>query len=266
MKTVEMTLASSQVNGEKDVLSEEALNTLAEQINTHFLPIGIEHDPRLPDSGRFISAEVVAIEDGVYIVKGTGELFEKGDVIPLDETREMPVREYNGINIIYDLNFNTPEDQNILQKLSSLVSASPEEERKKNIDSLSILLIGAGVFLVGKFCHAFQDEISDYDAFKAHIKSLMSTQRCDENLLECEFSSFKKENEIIDTSVILTNPSPKDIDLFFDQGLKDLDALLIDTLKDDDAIKKVVLEYQNGILKILHAIRQDAVPMVHVED
>ena len=266
MKTVEVTLATSHVDGKDDVLSLEALNTLIEDNNTHYIPIGIENDPRLPDSGRFISAELVDLEKGQFAVKGTGELFEEGDVIEFDESREMPIREYNGINIIHDRNFGTEEEQALIQELSSLLSAAPQEEVKKSVESLNVFLVGAGIFIIGKFANAFRDDIRDYASFKNYISSIMTKKRSGESLLECEFSSLIKENQIISISVILTDPNDKDIDLFFEQGIQDLDALLETTLKGEDFIQRIVLEYQKEKLKILYAIRKDAVPLIHVAD
>ena len=266
MKTVEVTLATTQAEGQDDVLSLDALNTLVDDINAHYIPIGIENDPRLPDSGRFISAEIVDLKEGQFAVKGTGELFEEGDVILFDETREMPIREYNGLNIIYDVNFRNKADQAIIQELSSLLSTSPQEEVKKAVASLNVFLVGSGIFIIGKFANAFRDEISDYAAFKDALKSIMTKKRDGETLLECEFSSLIKENQIIAISVILTDPTADEIDLFFEQGIQDLDMLLKEMLKGEDFLQKIVLESKKGQLKILYALRKDAVPLVHVED
>jgi hypothetical protein len=65
---------------------------MAEQINSSYFPVNIEHDPRTPTVGRVLAARVITREDGVTMVEADMEIFEDGDVVPLGaESREMPL-------------------------------------------------------------------------------------------------------------------------------------------------------------------------------
>src|SRR6266571_15652 len=82
MKIATARFASTHVDKQGEALALEALHDMVQQINSCYLPMGLEHDPRVPPIGRVSSAQVVRLEDGEWAVDGDVEIFEEGDHIP----------------------------------------------------------------------------------------------------------------------------------------------------------------------------------------
>ena len=79
MKKIKGIYATSNVDNHGKAFSVEALKMLVEQINNSYMPMGVEHDPRIPPIGRIISAKLIKRDDGSYAVEGISEIFEEGD-------------------------------------------------------------------------------------------------------------------------------------------------------------------------------------------
>src|SRR5208283_1885839 len=125
-----------------EMISKEALEQLANRMNKQYTLINIEHDPRIPPVGRFISARLVELTDGEYGVDGVGELFETGDSYALnDDGKEIPIHDHKSsdkLRIIFDRNYENEVDQEIIDELSQLLGSQAEEEIKKALDPLDI--------------------------------------------------------------------------------------------------------------------------------
>src|SRR5690606_31908993 len=118
------------------------------------IPMGVEHDPRIPPLGRMLHTDVEKLEDGEYALIGTAELFE-GDVSNIADTgdRVMVVRDVKGdsLELTYDRNFRGDEDQQTIQQLAEVLKCSepPDEEIKKSLEPIAILTIAGKFALAG---------------------------------------------------------------------------------------------------------------------
>src|SRR4030065_241004 len=151
MKKLPARLTSTHIDRHNDRMALSALESLVTHINTAYLPVGIEHDPRIPPVGRIASAEIKELEDGEYAVDAILDIFESGDIIELtDSKRLLPIHEniVGELHISYDRNFRNAEDQILIKEIGELFDARPQEEMKKALDPITVLTIG-GAFLRG---------------------------------------------------------------------------------------------------------------------
>lgn len=49
---------TTHVDRHGDHFTREALVSMVDQIDKHYIPVNIEHDPRIPPQGRVVGAEV----------------------------------------------------------------------------------------------------------------------------------------------------------------------------------------------------------------
>ena len=82
MKRFEAILSSTQVDLHGERMTKGALESAAAALRSHYVQMGVEHDPRHPPIGRFTEAWIEELPDGQAILKGAGELFEPGDALP----------------------------------------------------------------------------------------------------------------------------------------------------------------------------------------
>ena len=157
MKHFKGIIGTSHVDAHNVVISVEALRDLVEQIKNNYIPMGTEHDPRIPPRGRFVSARIVTLEDGEYGVEGIGEIFEPGDSFELrNDGREIPLlrQEDGNLHIAFDRSYRDQEDQDIINEIARLFASKPQEQIKKALEPISILIIG-GVFVLGGIASGF---------------------------------------------------------------------------------------------------------------
>ena len=260
MKKTEAILVTAGKDKQGDIITPESLESMVKNFENKFIPIGIEHDPRVPPFGRFYSVELVKLDDGTPAVKGIGEVFEEGDLIEIkDESKEISIYIYKEANldIIYDYNFRNSEDQKIINEIAKSLNGNAREEFKKSLDPISLITIG-GAFTLGAIATGFFTKMGA-DAWDK-LKTLMSKKRKGEKLLRFELST-KQYDEIINVSIILSNPSMEDMDNFLNSGLHQLDKILPDFFKPEIGIKKIVCEFSKQEIKILFGVRKDAVPI-----
>ncbi|MFC1916858.1 hypothetical protein ACFLX1_01835 [Chloroflexota bacterium] len=151
MKYVTARIATSHIDLHGDKLIVDALRSMVNQINSQYLPMTVEHDPRQPPQGRVISARLERLDDGEYAVETTTQIIEAGDKIEPDNTgRRMPLRKVDdeSLHLVYDRSFTTPENQALIEELRYLVSGKKETEEKKALEPISVLQI-VGLFIAG---------------------------------------------------------------------------------------------------------------------
>jgi len=56
MKKIEAILITAGLDRQGEMISPESLVSFVKQFDNMYIPIGIEHDPRIPPQGRFFSA------------------------------------------------------------------------------------------------------------------------------------------------------------------------------------------------------------------
>ena len=266
MKLLDLTIATSHVDKHGEMIAPKALSSLVELINAEYLPMGVEHDPRIPPIGRIVSARLVVLDDGAYAVQGVAEMFEDGDQIQLvDNLRELPLKAYKvgEFGVEFDRTYRHSEDQAIIDDIGGLLGAKPQEEIKKALGAISILTIGGG-FVLAAVATGFLGKLGAdaWDALKDKLKKLYNNRRgrVQEQLLVFEFT-FARENAKMVAEVILTNPTDEDIESFFEHGIEQLDRLVPMIHDPSMELRKVVFQYSDHQLSIRFAIRKDAVPV-----
>lgn len=272
MKHFKGIIATSHVDAHNEVMPVETLETMVEQVNRQYIPMGIEHDPRIPPQGRLVSAKVVKLEDGEYGVEGIGEIFEPEDSYELkDDGREIPLhrQDDSSLHIQFDRNYRDQDDQTIINELGLIFGTEPQEEIKKSLDPISILTIG-GAFVLGGIANGFLGKIGSdaYDSIKSRLSRLLrkkTQEKNHESLLIFRFwVSF--EEHCIEVETILTNPMYEDIDAFFESGIRQLDPLVSQYFDSKAELRRMTAEYKNNELKLMFGVRKDGVPMFPNED
>lgn len=266
MTRIKMRMATTHVDRHGERMTLGALESMVQLTNQGIIPLGIEHDPRIPPQGRVISAEIVELDDGEYAVEGTAELFD-GNLEELEniQDRVIPVRNYkpDEFRIIFDRNFKNDEDQQLINETATLLNnAKIEEEIKKALDPLSVLIVG-GSFVLGAIATGFFKKLGEdgYEALKQKITKLSKRKEGEEEKIFKFDSTLSFEEGTINIEVLITNPSVDDIQHFFDNGLKELDEIAPRHVAGNQGLKKVVFEYRNEQLNLLFGVRQDGLPL-----
>jgi len=272
MKHFKGIIATSHVDRHNEVMPVETLEAMVEQVNKQYIPMGIEHDPRIPPLGRLVSARVLQLEDGEYGVEGIGEIFEPGDIIELqNDGREIILhgKVKENLYLRYDRNYRDREDQVIINELSNLFGSEPKEEIKKSLDPISILTIG-GAFVLGGIANGFLGKIGSdaYDSVKAKITKLLQKKAKKKEHEPLLIFSFwvSADGYHLEVEAILTNPTSEDIDSFFKSGLNQLDSLVSLYFDKKIGLRRIITKYENKELNLLFGVRKDAVPMFLKKD
>lgn len=266
MKRLRGVLATTHVDLHGDKLTLSALESAADQIRRQYVPFILQHDPRIPPLGRVIGAVVRRLDDGEHALEGEVELFEPGDDIPLaDDERQIPIRTYpsEALEIASDRGFRDEADQRLVREIGALFKTKPQEEVRKALEPISILAIG-GSFILGGIAAGFLGRLGQdgYEFLRTKLQEIFSRRpaAAQDHLLLLELVVQAHPYDVT-LDVILTNPSPADIESLFDEGLKALDALVPQLLAPDVGLKKLVFQYSHGRLKMLFGVRRDGVPL-----
>ncbi|HEY9152739.1 MAG TPA: hypothetical protein VIN60_07630 [Anaerolineales bacterium] len=87
-------MITTHIDKHNERFAPSALDDFVRSINQQYMPMGVEHDPRIPPIGRILSAHIEELEDGEYAVDGIAEMFESDkDIEFLDDGREIPVHD-----------------------------------------------------------------------------------------------------------------------------------------------------------------------------
>jgi hypothetical protein len=129
-------LSTTHLDKQGERMSLQALQTMRDQTNEQIIPMGVEHDPRIPPQGRVLYAEIVELKDGEYALEGVAEIFDE-DYSNIEEVgdREILIREFkeNEFKIIADRSFRSEEKQQVLEEISNLFGSTDSiEEEVKN--------------------------------------------------------------------------------------------------------------------------------------
>lgn len=261
-------IASSHIDKHGDKMSLSALESIVEQVNKYVIPVGIEHDPRIPPKGRISSAQIIKLDDGEYAVEAVFEFFEPNDAIVLSNTSKiMRPNKFDiaNFNIIYDRNFRYDEDLRLINDIAVLFETEAREQLKKAVDPLSVLIIVAS-FIIGSIAKGFLGKFGEdgYLLLKDRIKKLMTRKKEGEieKILKLQMY-IQIDKQVIEVDVILTNPTTKEIDSFFDEEFMRLDDLVTNFYEPNIDLYRMVFEYRKGEVVIKYSIRKDGFPMTH---
>lgn len=267
MQELRAVLSTSEVDKHGDVMTVGALHSFADHINCGWIPVGIQHDPRIPPHGRVVRAEVKQRDDGVYFVEGTIQLFEPGDIISDNcEGRELPIQqlEHGEYMVKYDRTFEISSQIEDVARIAELFDVVPSYEMKKSIDPISVLTIAIGVAL-GSFSKSFFGKLGEElgSELAERLKALFnanSKRGSSDQLLVFLFAS-DIDGSPVEFQVVLTNPTDAAIRAFLGQGVAELDRVAKRHCEKGTGIRRIVYEYEGGLLKTRFGVRRDAVPM-----
>ncbi len=241
---------------------------MVEQLETRVVPMWIEHDPRIPPRGRIIDAEVREREDEEYELVGVVEVYEEedfqdGERVPkLDRTIPTVFDEGDRDLVFYNRRFEEQDDQRDINEIARILDADPQKKEKRSAELLAVLEL-AGKFTLGAIASGFFGKIGAdaYDALKSKIKEVMArkAEEEDEHLLVFN-PVVEVDGRLVEVQVILTNPSDKEIEAFFEDGLPELDEVLPLHTTHDTA-RRIVYEYENRTVQLKFGVREDGVPL-----
>jgi len=267
MKTRTQIMMTSGPTRRGEVVDPGGFASMVEQIQSHYIHVDIEHDPRLPPVGRISGARLLTLDDGRQAVEATMELFEPGDKPDYTPggksliSHELPS---DHLKIQYDENYRDEESQKIISELSARMAAGKPQYFSKNaLDALTILTI-AGAFILGAISSGFFNQMGAdiYAVFKSYIVRLIRDKgkQHKDNLLAFDFNVAFGQKLIL-VRVLCSNPSEQDLDDIYDHIIPVLDSLLVPFFEDDQPLSHLVFEKEGSTLKLLYGVRQDGFPL-----
>jgi hypothetical protein len=274
MKRLEAVVATTNVDSHGERMTRGALDSLVVSIAQAYIPIGIEHDPRIPPQGRIASGFVRERPDGEFEAVTIMEVFEEDDDLSsVADAREIviPAQRANGLTVSHDWTHRSDEDQADIDAIADVLKNEPVYEAKKAADPISIIAI-AGAFVLGGIASGVLGQIGvdGWNIIKEKLGRLFARKhvRTGEQLLI--FRALLKVGEKrIEVEAILTNPTPEELDRFLAGGLPALDRVLPIYLNNSPDIRRLVLAAKGDELELLFAVRKDcsaAVATVQVKD
>jgi hypothetical protein len=266
MKRLHGTLTTTHIDRHGDRMMLSALESGLAQINQMFVPVGVEHDPRIPPQGRIVRAWSRELDDGEFALDGEFEMFEAGDELPLGpEGRELPIRRFptDRMAIEYDMQLRSQPDREEIDALAALLSVEAEEEVKKSLDPLAILTLG-GAFALGGIAGGFLSRIGEdvYEVLKARLKTFFERRHSmpQETLLRLVFV-VQHEGRDVEVELVASRPDAQAIDDLLSRYLPTIDDALPALIASGPDLKRFVFEYADGKTVLKFAVRRDAVPI-----
>lgn len=264
MKRYDAVIATTHLGSQGERMSREALDSLADAVARAYIPIGIEHDPRVAPQGRLASAVVRERADGEFEVAAVMEVFEGDDDLQLEHShREIVLHKHDtaGITIAYDWTHRSEGDQADIRSIAALLGTSARYDLKKAADPISVITL-AGAFLLGGISAGFLGQIGadSWNAIKPKLGSLFSRKRKGEQLFVVT-ASLEVNGIFVEVQAILTNPTLSDIETLMSTGLKTLDKVVPIYLQNAPDIRRLVFEVDDGNLRLSFAVRKDCRPL-----
>ena len=263
-----MIMATTHVDAHGDKMSLEALQSMARQVKERYIPININHDIRYPPVGRIVSAEIIKLSDGEYALLGTAEVFDESDTLEslVGDGRRIKVidEDIETISVFYDRTFlHEREGEELIRELTKISSEKPVVTFKKALEPISVLVIAAGVFILGSIAEGFFKKLGSdlYDKLRDTLTKYFKKKLPREQIIDFCFS-VKYNERIFEVHILVDNPSEKELNELFTFQFCGVDRLLTSLpLNKELDIAKLVLEYKNKKLSILYAVRSDCVPL-----
>jgi hypothetical protein len=265
MSFIEAVIASTALDSQGERLTPEAIRKLSETVNARLIPIGTEHDPRIPPQGRLRSCFVRGRPDGELEAVAEMELFEPGQEPLPAGNREIPIHSVSDENLVisYDWTHRDRSDRDDIEAIAQLLGAPSAYEAKKAADPISIISL-TGAFVLGGIATGFLGKIGSdiWDSLKPRISRLISkteTRKGDRLFI---FRALVEINgSVREIETILTNPTVEQIEIFLRQGVFVLEQVLPIYTQDAPALKRLVFEYREGELQVQFGVLADCRPV-----
>lgn len=267
MRKAEGTIANTLIDKRGERISKEALESMVSQVKEKYIPINIEHDPRVPTQGRIADAYLREREDGEYEVVAELEIFEEGDSISSTKgTKNIVERKLPADKFIlnFDRNFNNDADQENVSEISRLLNAQSQLSVKNSLDPIGVVEI-AGIVAFGAIAKGFLSKIGSdaLEATKKQLAKIFSRKKEGEKekILTLSFKVIKNDVEF-DIEVHTTNPDKEAIDKLFNEGLAELDDLVPMLYQEEANLHKMVFEYKKEGMEIKYAVNKSCFPLL----
>lgn len=266
MRRLEAVISTTLVDSQGERMSIEALHQLATSVSDSFIPIGVEHDPRVAPLGRLESAFVRERPDGEHEVVAVMDFFEDSDE-PIDEgeKREITlVRHLDaGITISSDWTHRGDEDKEDIDEIAKVLKTNPVYAIKKAADPISIITL-AGAFVLGGIASGFFGQVGSdgWNLIKEKLSRIFSRKeiRSGEQLFTFR-AMIEREGYSVEIELIVSNPSIEEIDSMLNVGLKKLDIALPTYLANTPDIRRLVFEMKGDDLHLLFGVKKDCRPV-----
>ena len=254
---------TTHVDQQNERFARSALESAADQLRRSYIPIGLEHDPRLPPFGRVVSAKLLDLSDGEVGLFGLMELFEPNEVIPLaNDDRTIPAREepIGVVELIADRGLLEAFGHE-LSEIETLLDRRISTEIKKGVGGPEVLTLAA-TFVLGAIAGGFLQQLGAdiYAGIKHQVLRIFRKEYQADRLLRI-LVTVENGPHRVTIDVIVTNPSPDQISLLFDAVPRQLDAEVPQILDANPDIRRLVFELSGPKLIHKFAVRRDAVPL-----
>jgi hypothetical protein len=188
-------ISTTHIDLHHEKLTKEALDGMAEQINSGALPVNWEHNPLLPPIGRVVSASVEPTKDKEYALVATIEIFDLSSFPTISEIgltmpSEIPELSSENVPTSVDLDIELQYDpQNypeatIKKFCSDIVGIKIRDKQisRKALEPISVIWLtllapAAYFFSKGFFTrlgeHSADEFINYYKDFKSRIIDLI---------------------------------------------------------------------------------------------
>lgn len=269
MRTVETVVANTMVDSQNERMSREALTGLVDSITRHIVPMGIEHDPRIPPVGRVVSGFVRDRPDGESEAVVVCEVFESDDdlnALTVDD-RVLVIHDDlapGALEFSYDFTYRHDEDQADIQAIAAVLGSSPRYEVKKSADPISVLTL-AGAFVLGGIATGFLNAVGTdgWQTIKSHLARLAERRasRSGEQLLVFRAVVRDSGGCVIEANTVLSDPTPEQVDRFFSAGLAEVDDLVNRAMAASREIRQLTMSSDGTSVQIEFGIRRDGVPL-----
>lgn len=261
--------SGTHVDVHGDRMTLEALHDMAKQINEHYIPMTVEHDPRLPPIGRIVSATVVPLDDGEFALETESEIWDEKDTLLTlkGDGRTVSIRSVDDsllFNVVFDRSYLTKEGQSFVVDLAQLASpeAKPSLEIKKSVDPISVLIIASAVVATGFFQRLGTDI---YEEVKAKLKEWREKAPTSHEAIFDFILVSEKNGQQLEVHLLVSSPTPDDLDALFERGFDYLGPDIDSILSKEPRVSKVVLVWKSGKVQIDYILRNDGIPVTFDE-
>jgi hypothetical protein len=263
----ERIISNTYLDSQGERLTRECLESLVTGIRDRYVPITVEHDPRIPPQGRIVSGTVRQLPDGEFEAVATCEMFdEKDNAGAPDDRRELIIEGYpaQGLTVSYGWPHRSAQDQADIDEIAQSLGNPAHYVVKKSLDPISVIVIG-GSFVLGQLFVGFLNA-AGADAWKLVKQRLTrltakAKEHSGERLLVFT-AVVDTEQGPVEVDTILTNPMLLNIELFLEISTRILDHDVPRLLEENPQVRKLVFESSHGDLSLRYAVRWDCVPLV----
>ena len=267
MKTRTDIIVTAHPTQRGEIIDTSAFPQLVEQLNTFYIPVDIEHDPRMPPVGRVCGARLVTLADGTPAIEATTEIFSEtdGPNTPLAK-RELYVEgpALNTIRVAHDENYRDPESQEDIAQLTSLLKAdAPRYGSKNSRDPITILTIAASFALCGMAAGFLNQLGADaYEAAKRKVLGLLrrARKKHSNNLLCFDITVTHSHRRVL-IRFILTDPTEKAFDAVVKKGMPLVERKIEAFLNAGQPVAQLVFEGDENTLRLKYGVRRDGIPL-----